>query len=116
MKTWRLQVTTSSILTRLQDEIAEHIQHNGDMGITEVLMSFSTFHDFLKTMYESMRFYTVREINGGDYISFYSPWGPVRVMPSKHCEDHGVDMLFKTADGEIVSPIDEAINRILLEY
>jgi len=110
-------VTTSSILNRLQEEIAVYVEYNYNMSITTVLMSYPIYRDFLHQLHNSMRYYSARPTSPGmDNIMFYSPWGPVTVKPSRRCEEQGVDMLFKTEDGETIFPMDEAINRILLEY
>ena len=106
---------TSSILSRLEAELNMMIETRADIRIIEVRMSCSNYSQILREYADRLRYgIGSTSMTGMSLIQFMSIQGPVMVRPFHEMEDH--ELAFKTETGEMIYPIDEEVNRILLGY
>ena len=108
---------TSSILNRLEDEIATLMEDGVALNITQVLMAPSLYLEFMHQMQDRMRYTQApTDQRGFNMVSYHSRLGTLELRVSTELHEDGCDMAFVSDTGEKVYPLDEAINRILLEY
>ena len=103
---------TSSILSRLEEEITLHMEHSAIM-IEKIFMTPPLFRELMIDMQSCMRYTSAMPTNSiPDKCLLHMAWGVVELKVSNK---YG-DIAFQTETGEIVHSLDEAINRILLGY